>query len=224
MRRAAAVSFSLHGLVLGGLILWLAPRAHSPDAPDTPVFVELVLRAEQGANAQSAPEQEQATEAPAEQPPLVASGPDIEPSQTQADMALPSGALQQTVPSPPSTAPATKAQPAMETNLGGTGDLTNAIVQGPTVLPAKPDSHYRNREPVYPIASAVRREHGTVDLMIHVSPEGLANSVDVLRTSGFPLLDAAARDAVASWRFLPAVKDGAPVPGEMAIRVVFQLR
>jgi outer membrane biosynthesis protein TonB len=36
-------------------------------------------------------------------------------------------------------------------------------------------------------------------------------------------LDSAARDAVLSWHFLPAVKDGQPISFDMPLRVMFRL-
>jgi periplasmic protein TonB len=68
-----------------------------------------------------------------------------------------------------------------------------------------------------------RAEQGAVILLIHVSQEGLASAVDVLESSGHASLDRAARDAVATWHFLPAVKDGQPIPFDMPMRVTFQL-
>ena len=44
-----------------------------------------------------------------------------------------------------------------------------------------------------------------------------------VQSSGFVLLDRAARDAVMGWHFLPAVQDGQPIPFDMTFRVVFQL-
>jgi protein TonB len=81
----------------------------------------------------------------------------------------------------------------------------------------------RNREPIYPDEAARRRQQGVVILLIHVSPEGLASLVDIERSSGFSLLDRAARDAVATWRFVPAVRDGQPIASSMSLRIQFQL-
>ena len=47
------------------------------------------------------------------------------------------------------------------------------------------------------------REQGTVVLLIHISPAGSPQGVDVQQSSGFKRLDDAARDAVQRWRFLP---------------------
>jgi protein TonB len=60
-------------------------------------------------------------------------------------------------------------------------------------------------------------------LLIHVSREGLPSSIDIQETSGYPDLDQAASDAVSSWHFLPAVKDGKPISFDMPLRIVFQL-
>ncbi len=123
---------------------------------------------------------------------------------------------------PPQPRPAAPAGPP-ELNLGGGDDLTNALASGPAVVPARIDARFRNREPVYPPSAARRGERGTVMLSIHVGPDGAVAGIDVADSSGFILLDRAARDAVATWHFLPAVRDGRPLAADMKLRVVFQL-
>ena len=91
------------------------------------------------------------------------------------------------------------------------------------MIPASVDAKFRNREPVYPPDAVRRAEQGAVILLIHVSPEGLPNGVDIEQSSGFMSLDSAARDAVMGWHFLPAVRDGQPIPFDMQLRVVFHL-
>lgn len=108
-------------------------------------------------------------------------------------------------------------------NFSGTDADTNTLVTGDDVIPASPDNASRNRQPVYPTEAARRRERGAVILLIHISSKGLASGVDIAQSSGFPLLDRAARDAVLKWRFVPAVKDGQPIPFDMPFRVVFEL-
>jgi protein TonB len=111
---------------------------------------------------------------------------------------------------------------APQISLGGT-DETDAIALGPHVIPASVDAKYHNREPDYPPDAARRAQQGAVILLIHVSPDGLPTGVDVEETSGFVSLDRAARDAVLTWHFLPAIRDGTPVAFDMALRVVFHL-
>jgi periplasmic protein TonB len=100
---------------------------------------------------------------------------------------------------------------------------TNALVTGDLMVPASPDVKYHNRKPSYPLDAAWRGEQGTVTLLVHVSPDGLVRSVDVLRSSGFSALDHAAEDAVVTWHFLPSVKDGHPVSADVPMRFAFEL-
>ncbi len=108
-------------------------------------------------------------------------------------------------------------------NLEGTDSDSNAIAMGQRVLPASPDDRYRNRPPVYPYDAAVRGEHGTVDVMIHVSEAGAWTGADVTVTSGVASLDRAALDAVRKWHFRPAMKDGRTVPFDMPMRFIFDV-
>jgi protein TonB len=135
------------------------------------------------------------------------------------------------IPDPPTAPPTPRNQPAQsaldreapQISLSGS-DETDAEVLGPHVIPAAIDAKYHNREPVYPPDAALRSEQGAVILLIHVSPEGRPTGVDVEETSGFISLDRAARDAVMSWHFLPAIRDGRPIAFEMAFRIVFHLQ
>lgn len=126
-------------------------------------------------------------------------------------------------PPPAASPPAPDADLSPHINLGGTDSLSNVLVTGERVIPAGPDPKVHNREPVYPDEAVRRGEQGQVVLLIHVTADGLAGQVDIERSSGFRLLDRAARDAVATWRFVPAVENGQPVPSSMSMRVVFQL-
>ena len=128
------------------------------------------------------------------------------------------------IPAPTSPAPpAPNVDATPHINLGGTDSLSNVLVQGDQVIPAGPDPKVRNREPIYPDEAVRRGEQGAVILLVNVSPDGLASSVDIARSSGFSLLDRAARDAVATWRFVPAVRDGQPIESSMPLRILFQL-
>lgn len=157
--------------------------------------------------------------APAEAPPA-AQTPPAEPAPTQT-----------AAPASPTTAPPAPEQPpappreqqAPQFSLGSIASDTNALVTGDLMVPPSVDPKFHNRKPSYPRESALRSEHGAVLLQIHVSPEGLVSGVDVAKSSGFRLLDDAARDAVLTWHFLPAVKNGQPVPFDMPLRIVFDL-
>lgn len=209
LSRAALLSLLLHGEVLVGLVILAhyTPRLAEPP-PDKVATVELVLDKGTGPGVgrppRSAPE------------PTV---PEPVPDKTETTEALP------VPPAPPPASPAPRSEEAPTITLGGSGSETNTIVSvaGPYITPATLDSTYRNRKPNYPTIAAARAEEGPVTVLIHISAEGLARDVDILESSGFPLLDQAAVDAARSWRFLPAVKDGQPVPFDMPLRMVFQL-
>jgi protein TonB len=126
----------------------------------------------------------------------------------------------------PATPPPTPQAPPAEVpvfNLGGTDSESNAIASGDQVIPASPDDKARNRPPIYPQEAAMLRQEGSVVVVIHVSPYGTTQGVDILQGSGHVLLDHAVLDAVRRWHFLPAVKDGQPVPFDMPMRFVFGL-
>lgn len=125
---------------------------------------------------------------------------------------------------PPAAAPpAPNADTAPHINLGGTDSLSNVLVVGEQIIPAGPDSKVHNKEPIYPAEAARRGEQGLVILLVHVAADGSVSDVDIARSSGFTLLDHAARDAVVTWRFVPAVKNGQPIESSMPLRIMFDL-
>ena len=67
-------------------------------------------------------------------------------------------------------------------------------------------------------------EQGTVVLRVLVKADGAAGKVEVRTSSGYPLLDEAAREAVQDWRFIPATRDGKPVSEWYLVPVTFALR
>ena len=165
-----------------------------------------------------------AAAAPAAAPPPPVAAPPTTAPPAPPQLAMQAAMPRLPQPSPPSpTPPQPEADSTPRINLGGTDSLSNVLVQGDQVIPARLDAKVRNREPIYPDEAVRHGEQGAVILLVQVSPEGLANGVDIARSSGFNLLDRAARDAVATWRFVPAVRDGQPVPSSMSMRVVFQL-
>jgi protein TonB len=132
------------------------------------------------------------------------------------------------VPSPPVPSPPVPSPPVivaapqpLALSLAGTDSASNAEVLGQNIIPASPDDRARNRPPVYPREAIRRGQQGTVLVLIHVSPMGLAEGADILHSSGHASLDRAALDAVLSWRFRPAVRDGRAVPFEMRMQFVF---
>jgi protein TonB len=92
------------------------------------------------------------------------------------------------------------------------------------VTGARFDADYlHNPKPVYPSFSRRSGEEGKVQLRVRVSAEGTALEVDVKQSSGFGRLDAAARDAVLKWRFVPAKRGTEAIESWVVVPVVFSL-
>ncbi|PMS15051.1 hypothetical protein C0Z18_28935 [Trinickia dabaoshanensis] len=83
-------------------------------------------------------------------------------------------------------------------------------------------AYLHNRAPDYPPTALARRWEGTVLLNVHVLANGTAREVTVLASSGHESLDAAALEAVADWRFVPAHQAGQAIDAWVHVPVVFK--
>ena len=92
----------------------------------------------------------------------------------------------------------------------------------PITILASP--RYRsNPRPEYPIIARRRHEEGEVRVAVTVSPGGRPLRISLSKSSGFPLLDHAAMDAVRTWTFEPARASGVVVTSEVVVPVRFSL-
>lgn len=99
-----------------------------------------------------------------------------------------------------------------------------ARAEPPQVVPPRFDAAYLNNPPpVYPAAARRRGEHGRVQLRVYVTAAGTAEQVELFRTSGSGPLDAAAREAVERWRFIPARQGDRPVGAWVIVPIVFTI-
>jgi protein TonB len=101
-------------------------------------------------------------------------------------------------------------------------DGKGAIGSGKSAL-AQP--HYgMNPKPVYPLLARRMGAQGVVLLRVRVQRDGSVAAVELVRSSGFALLDEAATRTVRdSWRFLPARLDGVAVESWVEIPIQFVL-
>lgn len=91
----------------------------------------------------------------------------------------------------------------------------------PAIAPTNPAAR-DTPPPDYPLVVACAGIGGVVELDISLGADGKPVDIRVERSSGQPLLDAAARDGVRSWRFRPATRNGKPVSTRtMRIPVTF---
>lgn len=92
------------------------------------------------------------------------------------------------------------------------------------VVAARFDADYLdNPKPVYPALSRRMNEAGKVLLKVRVSAQGKALEVVVSKSSGFARLDAAASDAVARWRFVPARRGDEAIDSSVIVPITFAL-
>jgi protein TonB len=76
-------------------------------------------------------------------------------------------------------------------------------------------------QPQYPAIAKAARIQGTVVLQATISKAGTIENLRVI--SGPPMLQAAATQAVQTWRYKPYLLNGEPVEVETQINVVFSL-
>lgn len=75
----------------------------------------------------------------------------------------------------------------------------------------------------YPPTSMRQREQGTVWLRVLVDTAGVAQRIEIERSSGHPRLDIAAREAVRNAHFRPVLRDGRAVPAWGIVPIEFRL-
>lgn len=78
-------------------------------------------------------------------------------------------------------------------------------------------------EPKYTQEARDAKIQGSVKLQVEVSREGLPEKIAV-KESLEPGLDQNAMDALKTWRFTPAIKDGQPVRVKALVEINFRLK
>ncbi len=87
------------------------------------------------------------------------------------------------------------------------------------------EARYRKQvPPVYPRRALELGQQGTVTLHARVKPDGLAQELKVVATSGHSLLDKAALAAVEKWVFEPVVHNGIATTGWVRVPIEFVIQ
>ena len=84
-------------------------------------------------------------------------------------------------------------------------------------------SRFRNPAPEYPYQAIREGQEGVVMLDVSLDAAGRPAAVEINRSSGFPLLDRSAFQAVKRWRFDPARIGFSPVQARIRVPVRFVL-
>jgi len=105
---------------------------------------------------------------------------------------------------------------------GGGSGLKPGGVEKSGVLPPK---ILQRIDPVYPEQARRQGWEGRVVIRLEVLPSGVVGSINVERSSGYPLLDETAVQAGRNWRFVPATDAarGLPIPCTTTVPLVFRL-
>jgi protein TonB len=119
----------------------------------------------------------------------------------------------------PTTAPAiSNAAPVAPTQSTAPPAPSPSIRTGAAIQPgascAKPD---------YPSASRRLEEEGTVSLKFLIGADGRVLQAEIEKTSGFPRLDEAARNALSKCQFRPGTLDGRPEQSWASIKYTWRL-
>jgi len=133
------------------------------------------------------------------------------------------------LPAPPAPAPPkallaalAASAPAPPPHLGNNQPAGYGLVADERIIPARPDARV-NLPPAYPPEALSHGEQGRVLLSIQVAPSGRASAVNIVASSGYLILDDAARDAVLGWHFLPAAYAGKAVASTLLLPVQFEI-
>jgi len=113
-------------------------------------------------------------------------------------------------------------------HIAGGGALALMLLLGSAATcladtPARVDRSYPTPAPAYPDTAQVAGEQGDVLLDVYVTSGGHARKFRVNQSSGYPDLDNAAAEAVAGWKFLPAVSGGDTVSAWTTVKIHFEL-
>ncbi|WP_215287009.1 energy transducer TonB [Polynucleobacter sp. MWH-Spelu-300-X4] len=102
--------------------------------------------------------------------------------------------------------------------------ISNAPASAPT-LDAEPKALTQsNPKPAYPLLAFKMKIQGKVLLTVDVAENGSVNRVTIAESSGNESLDHSALDAVKSWKFTPARKNGVIVSQVIKVPITFSLK
>jgi len=93
----------------------------------------------------------------------------------------------------------------------------------PVIPPVFNAAYLHNSPPEYPLIARQNGWEGVVKLKVWVSEKGSAERIDIQRSSGYELLDHAARTAVQNWRFIPARRGNSLIASVIITPLEFRL-
>jgi len=202
----AVVSVVLHA---GVAAAFFGPLGNGQGAGSTVVMVSI-----DGIEVPESPGQELQKGEPQEVAPGVpeeAQGPLQAPQKHPKPLSRQRATTSQQRPSQPPVAPPAPPQ----TGDSGGGGLLGALYSQPLMLSMP--------KPFYPPRARERGMEGKVTVRVWVNAEGSVERAELVKGSGFELLDRSAHESALEARFKPALKAGVPAPAEKTMVVTFSL-
>ncbi len=216
----------LHALLLFGFRMEIPTRPLAMSDEPSPVDVRLVEAAPEPPAPSAAPTPMRPVPTP-EPPTPDMSTPPPETTPEQKEM------LAAETPAPPhpkaaphhspqnhSIASAAHSSPGPASAAGRAGTTAHEAANGQLNSPAR---YLSNPRPDYPEEARRQHQEGVVVVSADVGTDGVASNATLRRSSGFPLLDAAAIRAVRRWTFKPARAAGLAVSSRVDVPVRFSL-
>ena len=161
------------------------------------------------------PEMKQAPRPP--EPAAARPRPQPRPQAQPEPVATPTPAAEEPPPAPVLTAP----------SGGGAPQVAAPPAEPPKPVPVTPPlynaAYLSNPPPEYPVAARRRGQEGVVLLSVLVSEKGLPKEIRLAKTSGTPVLDEAALEAVKGWKFVPARQGEQAVAAWVEVPIRFRL-
>lgn len=151
-------------------------------------------------------------------PPVPASSPEPSPSQAPApvQVSVPVASEASQPSSKPIVAP-------VSLSSAFTGEkVQSGDSAGEPTQKASP-SYSENPRPVYPDIARRRGQQGVVVLRVWVSKVGFPTKLEVLKSSGYGLLDKAAQESVMRWKFHPALLGNCAIDSVVEVPIRFQM-
>lgn len=76
---------------------------------------------------------------------------------------------------------------------------------------------------VYPSVARVMALEGRVILKVNISDKGTVTDTEIIKSSGYEILDKAAVNSVIKWRFIPAQINGKAIASNIVVPIKFQI-
>lgn len=231
-RLGLALALGLHGGVLYAL-LWLRPVTPPPSVPVTWISLAVVPQPVPEPMPQPVSEVPPVAETPLPQPTpaaavetpkaMVARQPKSEVKPRPQPKPKPQPKTKPVV-VPRQNLPVATPTPAVPP-VAQTKPVALPVELAPApVTPAQFNAAYLNNPaPAYPALARRLGEQGKVLLRAHIMADGFPETVEIYQSSGSQRLDAAARAAVARWRFVPAKQGEVALASWVVVPIHFHL-